>query len=208
MIWPWIILAILLFLLFYPLRIKGHFRYEKEQWQGKVTLLPFFGLKWPKVTLFDSDRTKKRGKETKNEKNQAKTKIEGKKNLFGQQQSLAEQIPIVLELLSGAKQGIKKLHVRFVFGYGFNDPAVMGYLTGAIYGILPLLFGDFRNTHWCIRVEPQWGLSETVAFARFNATVNLFSMIRSFGPLMPKVYDMIPKKTRRNERCRNIPSNP
>ena len=204
MIWLCLIFAFLLLLLFYPLRIQCDIQYENETWKGNIVLFPFFGCRWPKVILYPSKDAKlrKTGLE-----NPAKKKKGDEQSLW-QDFSLSEQIPEVLELLMSTKQSIKRLRIRIKFGYGFEDPALMGYLTGAIYAALPVIFGDFRHTKWRIRLEPQWGLNETVAFLQFESLLNLFSMIRSFGPLLPKILKIMPKKTRRNERCQNIPSNP
>lgn len=209
MIWLWIILAIFLFLLFYPLRVTGDFWYENKQWQGKTIILPLFCLKWPKITLFYSSREEKKKMKKNGEKGKRRTKSkkEKEKSSLREQVSLPDQIPIVLDLLLSAGKGVRKLRVWLHFGYGFDDPAVMGYLTGAIYAALPSFLGDYRKTHWRIRIDPQWGTTETVAFLHTRVTVNLFFLIQAFGLLPSKFYKLLPKKTRRNHECQNIPLN-
>lgn len=214
MVWL-IVILILLFLLFYPLAVSADMEYREENWKGKAVLHPFFAISRIKITLWDSNKPKKekspkneekknkkkkkKKKESKNNKNEGKKGSQKIQNLLQQfkSQPLSETLAMAFDLLKTMKQGVKRLRVELEFGYALEDPATMGYLTGAAYAGIGAVYGDPRKTRWRIRLYPQWEAMETMGFLKGKITICFFDLIYAFGGVLIKVIKILIDKLRR-----------
>ncbi len=190
--WPFIVLAILLFLLFYPLTLRAEVFYDKDQWWGMVTLHPLLGLKKPAIRLWDSERPPKEKKDR--AKKPKKAKKAGESNTAKKDQEKLPPQDIILafvDLIKEAKERVKWLRVNLILRYALPDPAAMGYLTGAIYSVVPIVMGDQRKSRWRLRIYPDWQYFATMVYCKAKITICIFDIFYAFGGILIKALKLL-----------------
>lgn len=190
-----ILLAVVLFLLFlflfYPLRLLVDASYREDKGRCNLKLCPVFALRRFAFTLFDTEEPPEEElSEIKEKKKKQKKKEPAEREI----KPLNELILSVLDLLGRAKRGVKRLRVNLNVAYGFPDPAITGEITGAMYAVLPPLFGDMRHCHWKLGLYPQWCPSSPVAAVKGDICLNVFQLIVAFGGMIPEILKILPKK--------------
>lgn len=191
-----IVLFLLLVLVFYPIRLLIDASYAEGKGRCKLKICPIFTIRSFAFTLVDTEALEK---EMKSKKKRKKPKEEELKNNEEKKSSremkpLNELILSIVDLLGQAKRGIKRLRVTLNVAYGFPDPAVTGEITGAIYAVLPPLFGDMRRSHWKIGLYPQWCPPSAAAAVKGDICCNVFQCLVAFGGMIPKILKILPKK--------------
>ncbi|MEG1497216.1 MAG: hypothetical protein RR385_07540 [Clostridiales bacterium] len=200
-LWPFIVLAIILFLLFYPLVFRGDLSYSEDDWLGVVTLHPLCGLKWLKITLWDSANPKEKKTKEKKEKTKKQKKgkteteeieVKNKKIKFN-----GDTVLKALEIIKPVNEGVKGLRIRLNFTYSLADPAMMGYVAGPIYTFLPIVLGDMQKSRWRVRVFPDWEALKDAILLNFKATICIFDILHAFGGILLKVIKQVIEIKRR-----------
>ena len=196
-----IVLLFLLLLLFYPFGFTLHISYLDGKDTERVILHPVLNIKKIGITVYDSEHPKekkvKKGKKA--AKAKAKEKEEAKAKAKKQWKPLNELIPEILVLMKRFKKGIKRFRVHLRVVYGFPDPAVTGEVSGAIYGALPLIFGDLCHCRWRIGLYPAWCTESMMAEVDGDIRVCFFDLIIAFGSMLPKILKILPKKKKKTE---------
>ncbi|MDO4541227.1 MAG: hypothetical protein Q4C00_00160, partial [Bacillota bacterium] len=206
--WPLIVLSVILFILFYPVVIRMDLRYTRGEWGGKITLHWFFGAKWPKVSLWDSEASpedkekkaekKREKKEKKKKKNKEDSNPEGKFTIKNWDQlPLKELFLSVADIFKTLGQRIKLLRVRLVLGYALEDPAAMGYITGVIYSALGIVSGDQHRSRWRVGIYPDWQYFAAMAYCKAKATLCIFDIFYAFGGILIKAVKTLLQTLRR-----------
>ncbi len=200
-----VLLSLFLLLFLYPLRLTFSFAHGDGKNSGWLRLHPLLTLRSVAVTLLDTEKPKKerkkKRKKTKDKEDKKKTESE-KKQKEKQPRQMApvyELILTVIELLGKFKRRVKRLRIRLDFEYGFPDPSRTGEVTGAIYALLPPLFGDTRKSRWKLRFYPLWCVEETAASVSGDVRVNALSALVMFGPMLPDIIKLIPKRKKNTE---------
>lgn len=195
--WPFIVLAILLFLLFYPITLRADLSYSREDWQGLVTLHPFFGLKKPRFILWDSQADPKEEQKPKEKK--AKKEAETETEVKESKKKLPPKDIIMsfVDIIKDAGKGIKRLRVNLQLSYALEDPAAMGYLTGAVYTAAGIVMGDQRKTRWRLGIYPNWQCFHTMVHCKAQITLCIFDIFYAFGGILVKTVKVLLQIIRR-----------
>lgn len=199
--WPFIVLAILLLLLFYPVTLRADLIYGEGDWQGIVTLHPFFGLKKPRLTLWDSEAEPKEEPKSKKKKGKKEEKIEAEveKEVKKSEKKLPPKDIILsfVDIIKDAGKGIKRLRVNLYFSYALEDPAVMGYVTGAVYTAAGIVMGDQRKTRWRLGIYPNWQYFQTMVHCKVKITLCIFDIFYAFGGILIRTVKVLLQIIRR-----------
>lgn len=200
-----VLLCLLLFIFFYPWRVKGNFSYGKSGYLGKLILCPFFAVDRFGICLYDSEKPKKEKKE-KEKKSEKKRKKSKGKELSQEEQNtekpkremkpISELILYILNLLHKAGRGIKRIRVKLILAYGFPDPALTGKITGAVYAALPWFFSGEKRCRWQVYLYPSWCPEKTEAAVDFDVVCTVCGALLGFGAMIPDLLKIIPKKSK------------
>ena len=200
-LWPFITVAILLFLFFYPIAFKVDVTYSDNCCLGKVILYPFFGAAKPGIVIWDSqapEKEKKEGRSKEKKQKKKKSKAKSKKSL-----PIQDIIVSCADILRSAGKGIKRLRIKLFLAYAWPEPDIMGYVTGALYGIIPVVMGDPNKSRWHIELYPDWQCFETMVYCRAEIKLSLFDIFYAFGGILIKTIKLLIKILRRRE---DVPS--
>ena len=194
----WVLIAIaalLLLLLFYPIRLILVLHFDKNGLDGHLHLHPVLAIaRWP-ISLWDSNLVKKHKK--KQEKAKKKGKVNKAKATDSDRKISGQDVRTVIDevadLLRAAGHGVTRLRVRLLFAFSLGDPARTGELCGALYAALPLLFVVAPDCRFRLRLEPLWQEDELCGHFEMNFRLCLLDLLRAFGPIAPKLWAFIKK---------------